>query len=123
MRNLGRLTMILGLTLLGTALSASSASAAGINTATIRAHVLASYPDCRTCSLIHPHGCFVVFDTAEGPVSAHLPVQGGVTCSIDENACVEATGAVVDSLTTSVDVPNIQFEATIWSDVGSLCDD
>jgi hypothetical protein len=30
---------------------------------------------------------------------------------------------VVDSLTTSVDVPNIQFEATIWSDVGSLCDD
>jgi hypothetical protein len=122
-QNKGRLALFVLTVLFGAALSANAANAAGINTATIRAHVLASYPDCTMCSLVTPHGCFVVLDAAEGPVNVHLPPVGGSSCSVEEDACIEATGPVVYGLTTVTEIGTYQMDATIWADVGSLCDE
>jgi hypothetical protein len=114
------LVSLFSLVLLG---AAASASPAVINTATIRAHVLESYPDCTTCSLVLPHGCFVVLDVDDGPITAHLPPVGGVSCSVAVDACIEATGTVANMIAMSPYVSNLQLNATTWSDAGSLCDE
>ena len=112
-----------GLLVLGLFGAAGSARAGTINTATIRAHVLASYADCTLCSFGVPHGCFVVLDTPDEAVNVHLPPLGGEDCAVEEDACIEATGPVVNMFTTVTAVGSYQMDATIWADVGSLCDE
>jgi len=114
------LVSLFSLVLLG---AATSASAAVINTATVRAHVLESYPDCTTCSLVLPHGCFVVLDVDDGPITAYLPPMGGVSCTVAVDDCIEVTGTVANMVAMSPYVSSLQLNATIWSDVGSLCDE
>ena len=112
-----------GLLVLGLIAIAGSAQAGTINTATIRAHVLASYADCTLCSFGVPHGCFVVLDTPDESINVHLPPLGGEDCAVEEDACIEATGPVVHMFTTVTAVGSYQLDATIWADVGSLCDE
>jgi hypothetical protein len=119
-RNTGFLAVLLLPVLFGIA---GSARAGTINTATIRGHVLASYADCNLCSFGVPHGCFVSFDAPDGPFNVHLPPLGGEDCAVEEDACIEATGSVVNTFTTVTAVGSYQMEATIWADVGSLCDE
>lgn len=119
-RNTGFLVVLLLPALFGIA---GSARAGTINTGTIRAHVLASYADCTLCSFGVPHGCFVVLDAPEGAVNVHLPPLGGEDCAVEEDACIEATGPVVNMFTTVTAVGSYQLDATIWADVGSLCDE
>src|SRR4051794_7232143 len=83
-----------GLLVLGVLGATAPARAGAINTATIRAHVLASYADCTLCSFGVPHGCFVVLDTPDEAVNVHLPPLGGEDCAVEEDACIEATGPV-----------------------------
>jgi hypothetical protein len=119
----GKSVVLAGLLGLGLFGAAGPAQAGGINTATIRAHVLESYADCTLCSFGVPHGCFVVLDVPEGAVNVHLPPLGGEDCAVEEDACIEATGPVVNLFTTVTAVGSYQLDATIWADVGSLCDE
>lgn len=106
--------------------TSASASAAILNFAVIRGEVVANYPDCSTCSLTQPHGCYTVVN-APDPVTVHLPVQAnGDDCNdLIEGDCIELNGTVVDMFVSSwpVTVERIQVDASSWVRAANLCSD
>jgi len=108
---------------LAACLSAIPASAAKLNVATLRGTVIDNTPDCTTCNLSVPHGCFVSLDAGNGPIMTYLAPDTGNGCSgLVEDDCIDVTGTVVSSEDLYIIVGTVQVEATLWRSVPGLCD-
>lgn len=110
--------------LLAAACLATAANAAPFNVATVRGTVITNEPDCTTCSLSTPHGCYLSMQTGVGgePFSVSLPagVDEDDCNTLAEGDCVEVTGEVSNIyLVSGFSMSSIQLLGTMWIDAGT----
>jgi len=112
--------------LLAVACLATAANAAPINVATVRGTVVSNEPDCITCSLSTPHGCYLSMQTGIDPFNVALPpgVDEDDCASLQVGDCVQVTGEVVNLfLISGFSISSIQLAGSMWINAGiSACE-
>jgi hypothetical protein len=106
------------------------AGAEAVNAGTVLGSVSETYADCSSCSLITPHGCYILLTPVGGDpivihVGADIAESTGGNCStvLAVDDCVQVTGEIVNGL-ISAPLPggyisSFQMEFLAWMKVNS----